>query len=126
MKGFRWKSFCHLEPESGLVGYRKGIGQIGCVVGVVKVIAIITEEHTHTVTFRVQGIQTEGVIGMNGPFLAGGVDQCLHLSWEVHILDGVNGVERIEGDGIANLRFLGVLLREKLVSDVSTEIAVVL
>ena len=126
VKGFRRQAFCHLKPEAGLVVHRKGIGEIRRVVGVVIIIAVVAEEQTHAVTLRIQGIHAERVVAADGPVLTGGVDQGLHLPGEVHVLHGVDGVERVEGHGIANLTLLRVLLGEELIGDVATEVAVVL
>ena len=41
VKGFRWKSFCQLEPEVGFVLYSKGIGEIRGIVGIVIVISSV-------------------------------------------------------------------------------------
>ena len=63
---------------------------------------------------------------MNGLFIARRVNQGLHLNREVHILQRVNSVKRIEGHGIADLTLLGILLWEGLIGYVPTEVTVVL
>ena len=56
----------------------------------------------------------------------GGIDQGLEFLREVDVCHTVEGEECVEMDGVADLTFLGILLRNGLVGHVTTEITVVL
>ena len=126
LEGFLGQAFSQLETELGLVLDGEGIGQIGGIARVIVIVAVVAEEVADTCALSIEGREAEGAIALDETFLAGGVDECLHRSGEVDVRHGVEPVEGVERDGVAYLALLRILLGHQLVSDVGTEVAVVL
>ena len=74
VKSFRRESVSQLEPEVDLVADSESISEIRGIVGVVIVIAVVAEEQSHPIALCIQGVDTEGVVAVDGLLLTRGVD----------------------------------------------------
>ena len=114
-----------LEAQLCLSVHLEGIGKIGGIVRLEIAIAIVAQQGIDTIALSIEIGKIEGVAPMNQGFGKGAMNQTVSMSRKSEIAHAVEHIESSRVNGVFNLRGLGILLGDGLITDLSVEIAVV-
>ena len=115
----------HLEAQLGLAVDDEGVGQIGGILGLVVIVAVVAQQLADALALGLEVGHDEGVATA---YLGIGQARAYHavgLGGEAEIAYGVEQAEAPGVDGVVYLGGLGILLRHGLIADAAAEVAVV-
>ena len=120
----RVEAVCHLHTQLHASRYCHGVGKVGDIGGLEKVVAVVSEQAAQSGAFLVEGSYVEGCIAFQQSVTDGGLHEAVGGAWEIEVGYRVEGEEVAHVHIIAYALFLWFLRGYDAVFHLTTQVAV--